>query len=154
MKLIQDLVEKNEFKKLDEMNQYHVHNAWFDVDFGGCPYGIFSAACPVEALHAIENGIINNCIKVLYDKIGNSDELGNLDKIARKITFLARQKCASNGADKTMPRLLWKEGITGMTNISASYRVGVIFTIVVISLQSDGIKCFEKVLGSKQWSKT
>ena len=42
-----------------------------------------------------------------------------------------------------------ERGITGMTNISASYRVGVMFTIVVVSLQSDGIKYFERVLCSK-----
>ena len=150
MKPIQQMVERNEFDELDAMNQYHVHNAWFDVDFGGCPYGIFSAACPVEALHALDNGIILNCVKVLFARIGNSDNLAELDKLAKKLTSLPRQKSVSSGADKDMPRLLWKEGITSMTNISASYRVGIMLTIVVILLQSEGIKYFESVLGSKR----
>ena len=55
---IQDLVTQNCTDNLKELNQYHVQNAWFKVDFGGCPFGIFSAACPVEPLHALENGII------------------------------------------------------------------------------------------------
>ena len=40
MKIIQDLVHDNETEKLHEMNQYNVQNAWFDIDFGGCEYGI------------------------------------------------------------------------------------------------------------------
>jgi hypothetical protein len=50
MSCIQSLVVNNEFDRLDQINQYHVHNAWFDVSYGGCKYGIFSTACPVEAL--------------------------------------------------------------------------------------------------------
>jgi hypothetical protein len=26
--------------------------------YGGCKYGVFSAACPVQTLHAMENGLI------------------------------------------------------------------------------------------------
>ena len=69
MEPIQKLVEENKSEELKEMNQYNVQNAWFDVDFGGCPYGIFSAACPVEPLHSIENGIILNCLEILFNKI-------------------------------------------------------------------------------------
>jgi hypothetical protein len=43
---------------LKAINQYNVHSAWFDVGYGGCRFGIFSAAPPVEALHAIENGLM------------------------------------------------------------------------------------------------
>ena len=52
------------------MNQYNMQNTWFDVNFGGCKYGIFSAACPVEALHALGNGLILYCLDILFSKIG------------------------------------------------------------------------------------
>ena len=45
-----------------------------------------------------------------------------------------------------MPRLLWKDGITNMTDITPSQKVGTMFTIVVMSLQSDGIEFFNHVL--------
>ena len=32
MELIQQLLENENFGQLDKLNQYHVHNAWFDVD--------------------------------------------------------------------------------------------------------------------------
>jgi hypothetical protein len=47
-----------------------------------------------------------------------------------------------------MPRLLWKDGIMSMTNISAKLKVGIMFTIVVVSLREEGIKYFTKLLGS------
>ena len=49
-----------------------------------------------------------------------------------------------------MPRLLWKDGVTKLTKISASDKVGMMFTIVVISLQKEGSEYFEHVLGSEE----
>ena len=49
-----------------------------------------------------------------------------------------------------MPRLLWKDGITKLTKISASDKVGMMFTIVVISLQKEGSEYFEHMLGSEE----
>ena len=77
------MVEQNDTEQLKALNQYNVKNAWFDVDFGGCPYGIFSAACLVEPLHALENGLIAECIKVLFYKNGSIGELAILDKLVK-----------------------------------------------------------------------
>ena len=148
MKTIQDLVHDNETDKLHEMNQYNVQNAWFDIDFGGCEYGIFSAACPIEGLHALENGLILYCLQVLFTKIGSSTKLGELDKLVKKLTKLPRQHYASYGSNKDMPRLLWRDGITNLKNLNATYKVGIMFTIVVVALQSEGHSYFENVLES------
>jgi hypothetical protein len=53
---IQALVEANDVDILRSINEYKVDCAWFHVGYGGCCFGIFSATCPVEALHALENG--------------------------------------------------------------------------------------------------
>ena len=45
MKDIQKMVTQNNAEQLKALNQYNVKNAWFKVGFGGCPYGISSAAC-------------------------------------------------------------------------------------------------------------
>ena len=138
MKPIQEMVNNNEKEQLDQLNQYNVQNAWFSVDFGGCPCGIFSAACPVEPLHALENGLIADCLKVLFLKIKSSNELANLDRLAQSLTRLPRQRFASSGSDKSVPRMLWKDGITTLTDLTASCKVGIMFTVVVISLRDDG----------------
>ena len=81
-KRIEHWVNNKMSDRLKSMNQYEVDNAWFKVNFGGCPYGIFSAACPVEPLHALENGIIADCIKVMYARIGSTSYLAELDELA------------------------------------------------------------------------
>ena len=69
IKNILKMVKQNDTEQLKALNQYNVQNTWFEVDFGGCPYGIFSAACPVEPLYAFENELIAECIKVLFYKL-------------------------------------------------------------------------------------
>jgi hypothetical protein len=49
-----------------------------------------------------------------------------------------------------MPRLLWKDGVTSLTDLSAKLKVGIMFTLVVVSLQEEGSKFFTLVLGSSQ----
>ena len=97
------MVTQNDTEQLKALNQYNIKNAWFDVNFGGCLYGIFSAACPVEPLYTLENGLITECIKVLFYKIGSNRDLAELDKLVKKLTILPRQNKISFGADKDMP---------------------------------------------------
>ena len=91
-------------------------------------------------MHALENGLISECMKVLYHKLGSPKILSQLDKIVKKLTLLPRQRKISYGADKDMPKLLWKDGITILTDLTASHKVGIMFTIVIMSLQSDRIE--------------
>jgi hypothetical protein len=62
MKLVQD----NGQAIKDQFNQYNVHNAWFDVSYGGGQFGTFSTACPIEPLHSVENGFIPDCLTILF----------------------------------------------------------------------------------------
>ena len=69
MENIQKLIKQNDTEQLKALNQYNVQNAWFDVDFGGCPYGIFSAACPVEPLHALKTVLYLNVSKSYFQRL-------------------------------------------------------------------------------------
>ena len=89
---IKKLVDGNESNKLKALYQYNVRNAWFDIDFRGCLCGIFSAACPVEPLHALENGLISECIKVLYYKLGSLRILSFLEIIVKKVNHFTKTK--------------------------------------------------------------
>jgi hypothetical protein len=55
-----------EVKTLRRISQNKVYSAWFDCDFGGCELGVFSAAMPVEALHAVEGGICKDAATILF----------------------------------------------------------------------------------------
>src|SRR5687767_3572150 len=57
MKDIMSLVSEADVDALNESYQVPHYVAWFDLDYGGNPKGIFTATCLPEALHALENGI-------------------------------------------------------------------------------------------------
>jgi hypothetical protein len=143
---IQELVTTNNVDALKAINQHNVHSAWFDVGYGGCRFGIFSAACPVEALHALENGLIPDVLQVLFTADMTPAQLGRLDQLAKNLSALARQKYLSSGAEPLMPRLRWSDGISSLSDMPAKYKVGILFTIVVLTLQDDGLEFFTKVL--------
>jgi hypothetical protein len=112
---IMQLVKDNRQDILDNFNQYNVDNAWFNVSYGGCRFGIISAARPIEPLHALENGIIPDCLTILYKDEIRPALKGELDSLVRHLTFYPHQRFASSGSNPCMPRLLWKDGITSMT---------------------------------------
>jgi hypothetical protein len=58
---IRQYVLDGEVEKLKQILQNNVHSAWFDCDFGGCELGVFSAAMPVEVLHAVEGWTLQRC---------------------------------------------------------------------------------------------
>ena len=91
--------------------------------------------------------MITDCLKVLFLKIKSSNELANLDHLAQSLTWLPWQHFASSGSDKSMPHMPWKDGITSLTDLTASYKVGIMFTVVVIPLRDNGRSFFEMMFG-------
>ena len=60
---------------------------------------------------------------------------GVLDALVWHLTKLPWQCYALSGAKYLMPGLLWEDGITTFLELTAKYKVGIIFTIVTVSLQ-------------------
>ena len=146
---IEDMVTQKDHEKLHSLNQYCVQNAWFNVDYGGCPYGIFSAACPVEPLHALENGLITTCLKILFEEnLRNPALKAQLDGLVKTMVNLPRQHYLSSGARKDMPRLLWKDGLTTLTELTASAKTGIMFTITVLGMTKPGKDFFKSAFGN------
>ena len=74
-----ELVHTQNYTALFDLYQSQHWNAWFDLDYGGNPEGIFTAACPPEALHSLENGIIFHILKELFSVIMDTNSCGLLD---------------------------------------------------------------------------
>jgi hypothetical protein len=145
---VMQLVADNNVDALHSINQYNVHSAWFDVGYGGCRFGIFSAACPVEALHALENGLMSDCLNILFFEEMTGKQRDRLDKLSKKLAALDRQRYLTAGSEPLMPRLRWSDGISSLSDLEAKYRVGIMLTIVVLTLQDDGYALFTEVFGS------
>ena len=123
---------------LERICQQNVYVAWFDVCFGGDPCGIFSAAMPVEALHSLEAGLIKDSLEILFTEDLKPRGCHMLDCLVKKMTTWERQHFLSAGTNKEMPRLLFKDGATKLTQISHTHIVGMMLTILIISLTDEG----------------
>ena len=150
---IMDLIQKGDTQRLDVLCQYHTPSAWFDLDYGGCKFGIFSAACPVEGLHALENGLILHMLKTLLKHdITGATAKRQLDDLIRRLGRLPRQRNVSSGSDPGMPRLRWKDGVTTLTGLTGVQKVGVMFSILILSFTKEGQEFFDGVMGEDRRS--
>lgn len=145
---IRQYVLDNEVETLKSISQNNVYTAWFRFDFGGCELGVFSAAMPVEALHAVEGGLMKYVAKILYEVDLKKSMCGQLDILVSGMCQLDRQYFMASGGNKKMPRLLFKDGVTSLANLPCSHVVGVLLTIVVVSLTDAGKALFEKAFSA------
>jgi hypothetical protein len=99
-----------EIETLRQISQNNMYSAWFDCDFGGCELGVFSAAMPVKALHAVEGGICKDATAILFDgdlKDANCRRLGLQVKL---LCAMDEQHYMTSGSNKAMPRILALQG--------------------------------------------
>jgi hypothetical protein len=63
-----------------------------------------------------------------------------------------KQHYMTSGLNKAMPHILFKDGVTSLAKLPSSHVVGILLTIVIVSLTDEGISLFEEVfrpVGSK-----
>ena len=136
--IINLLISEN-YEELYDLYQAQHWIAWFDLDYGGNPEGIFTAACPPEALHALENGIFLHMLCELFDVILKRKKVkGLLDRHIYTWNSYPAQHCMRSHHIDGYPRLLFTSGISSLTNLKADDKVGIIFCVVIASLQLAG----------------
>ena len=134
---VMNLCRNNMHVELDALFQARNWLAFFDIDYGGLSGGVFTAACPPEALHSLENGLINHCLKELFANVIPPTACKHFDSVVQKWTFLSKQRHMKNYA-ADFPRLLFPDGVSSITDVSAATKIGIIFAIIVASLTTDG----------------
>jgi hypothetical protein len=78
----------------------------------------------------------------------NPKQKRELDVLVRRLAHIPCQRYASSGDEPLMPRLLWKDVTASLSELTVKYKVGILFTIITVSLQDKGKSLFEDVLGS------
>jgi hypothetical protein len=68
-----------------------------------------------------------------------------------------KQHYMTSASNKAMPRILFKDGVMSLAKLPSSHIIGILLTIVIVSLTDEGISLFEEVfrpVGSKTgaWS--
>ena len=133
---------------LKHMCQRPFYNALFDIDCGGDPYGVFSMI-HTEGLHAIEQGLIPYMLEILFDSFPKAEQR-TLDHLIKGFLAYPRQH-----GYKQFPRLIWQDGVTTLTHLTADLKVGKIFAICCIASTLEGEQFFSTVLenGAATWHK-
>ena len=115
------------------------HNvAWFYLDYGGNPEGIFTTVCPPEALHAIENGIYHHVLKEVFIKILKTTTCSYLDAHIKTWNAYPSQHYLNSSIKDSYPRLLYTSRVSKLTELKADDKVGIIFCIVIAAIQEEG----------------
>src|SRR6476661_6924818 len=110
------LVQNKNVEALHELFQVPHEIAWFDLDYGGNPEGIFTAACPPEALHALESGIFFHVIKEFFQVILKPTASAQINKIVKNWTTYPRQHYLRSFENDGYPCLLYTSGISKLTD--------------------------------------
>jgi hypothetical protein len=136
-----------EVETLRHISQNNVYSAWFDCDFGGCELGIFSAAMPIEALHAVEGGICKDTAAILFDEDLKDANCRLLDLQVKLLCSMDKQHYMTSGSNKAMPRILFKDGVTGLAKLPSAHVIGILLTIVIITLTDEGKLLLQRAFG-------
>ena len=142
MEDIKDLVRNEEWGQLQSLYQAQCWNPFFDVDYGANKWGIFFAACPPEALHALEQGVFKHLLEAILGDYLKPVQITLLDRVVQTWTLLPRQKLFRSSNFPEAPRLLFKDGISSLKQTPGCDRAGMIFALMVASITRDGAAAF------------
>jgi hypothetical protein len=145
MEVVKALVIAEDWEALYDLHQCPSWNPFFDVCYGGSVGGIFTAACPAEALHALENGVFPHAGRNVLGGRLKPQSIVKLDSACQAWTNLPRQKLMRSTNYPNAPRLLFKDGISTLTNCSAATKVGIMFALVVGMVTRDGKLAFKRL---------
>ena len=98
---------------------------------------MFTAACPPEALHSLENGLVLHCLNQLFKEILGWTAKASLDDIVQQWLTYPKQ-CYMKSYMAAFPRLLFKDGVTTISDISAGTKMGILFAFVLAAQTNDG----------------
>lgn len=104
--------------------------------------GIFGAT-PVETLHAFRKGMIEMVTLLVIDNVPVSKRAA-LDSLAIRFHRTHRQTYR-----KAYPATDFSNGITNLTRISASERLGLVFLLVILAQYDEGWALLDNALGAR-----
>ena len=137
---------------IDSLYQQPHWNAFFNVEFGH-EFGIFTAACPVEGLHALENGLIKDALTEIFHTILSSQQVKELDAIVQGWSQLPKQQFMKGKANE-FPRLVFNDGVSTLTDTTAAHKVGILFATTIAFLTLPGHQLLHKATQMKRHKQT
>ena len=127
------------YNVLHSNSQHAVINAFWDMDLGANPYGIYGAT-PHDLMHLFLEGILKYSTK-LFVNLYKPKEKAEIDLFVDKIFGLHR-----SSEKKNMLRTNFSKGITNLTMLTADEQAGIALTILIVAQMDVGRDLLEKQL--------
>jgi len=89
----------------------------------------------------LENELVLHCLKQLFDSILKDTAKASMDAVVQQWLTYPKQ-CYMKSYMAEFPRLLFRDGISTITDISAGTKMGILFTFVIAAQTNDGHKAF------------
>ena len=140
-----EMVSEQRWDDLDSLYQAQFWNPFFDVNYGASPYGIFFAACPPEGLHALEQGVFKHLLEEVLGVYLKPVQIALLDRVVQSWVTKDRQRLFRSANFAASPRLLFKDGISSLSNTPGCDRAGMVFALTIASLTRDGKAAFVRL---------
>lgn len=141
--VVKALGDKDE-EALARLFQLKGDNPFFELDLGCSKGGIFTAACPAEGLHVLEQGIIKRSNATFcHDILWRNDRL-KLDQIVMGWCRLPGQHCFQTKNVDENPRVRFRDGVTSLTKLSGGTHVAQVFALVLAMLTKEGGEAVNK----------
>lgn len=135
-----DFIAQSEDKELrSRWSQHKLDNAFNHMPLADPVRGIFGAT-PVETMHAYRKGMIEMVTFLVLDNVPASKK-ALLDDLALKFHKSHRQTWRGE-----YPATDFTNGITNLTKISASERLGLVFLFVILAQYHEGWQILESAL--------
>ena len=94
--------------------------------------------CHTEMMHAVQEGIVKYLLEILMDVVLTQMECSHLDDYISAMC----QHLGDHGKDQ-FPRTSWKNGFSKLTHLTASDRMGKLFTCLLFLVTDKGSRVFD-----------
>ena len=124
------------------VSQHHCHNAFSGIEIGDPVYKIFGSV-PTDPMHSVRKGVMARAMSLIFECMTASQKY-RLDELAQSFHKGHRQS-----ARKNFPQTDFSNGVTNLSNMTASEECGLVFLLICLAQFDDGWDLLNDALVTK-----
>jgi hypothetical protein len=124
------------------VSQHQCHNAFANIEIGDPVYKIFGSV-PTDPMHSVRKGVMTQAMSLIFECMTPMQK-HKLDELAQKFHRSHRQT-----ARKNFPQTDFSNGVTNLSNMTASEECGLVFLLICLAQFDDGWRLLNDALVSK-----
>jgi hypothetical protein len=124
------------------VSQHQCCNAFANMEIGDPVYKIFGSV-PTDPMHSVRKGVMARAMSLIFECMTASQKY-RLDELAQ--TF---HRCHRQSARKMFPQTDFSNGVTNLSNMTASEECGLVFLLICLAQFDEGWDILNAALVNK-----